>query len=69
MPEKWRSSADLKALEGLYILENGGEDIKFVESSATDSLAGDAAGPTDAKVTLGAKRKWHEKFRASKKTS
>ena len=69
LPEKWRSRAEMNLLKGSYVLENGGEDVKFVESSTADGSSGNAAVPADAKATLGAKRKWHEKFRASKKTT
>jgi hypothetical protein len=69
LPEEWRLRADLSSLEGSYILENGGQDVKVVESSIMHSSSGNAAAPADAKATLGAKRKWHEKFRASKKTT
>ena len=65
LPEKWRASADLKSLEGYYKLENGGQDIAYVgkQNGLMASTTGTAA--EEAKSTLGAKRKWHDKFRAS----
>ena len=69
LPEKWRSSVDVKLLEGYYNLENGGQDIAYVgrQNGLTASTTGTA--PEETKSTLGAKRKWHDKFRASKKTA
>jgi hypothetical protein len=69
LPEKWRAHAHMGSLEGLYKLENDGRDVTFVESGSMDGASAAAAGPADGKSTLGAKRKWHEKFRASKKTA
>ena len=67
LPEQWRKRAEISLLEGYYRLENSGKDIAFVENEAS-SGAKDVA-PVEAKSTLGAKRKWHEKFRASKKSA
>lgn len=68
LPEKWRGRAEVSLLKGLYRLENDGKDITLVEPGSVDGGSAGAAAPADAKSTLGAKRKWHEKFRASKKT-
>jgi hypothetical protein len=65
VPEAWRAKCEFTAIEGSYSLQDGGSMVKFV-----DYMAAAAAQPaaTEAK-SLGAKRKWHEKFRASKKTA
>lgn len=67
VPEAWRSKCDLSVLKDSHALQEGGSYITFVEAGASGSTAATSA-PADAKVTLGAKRKWHEKFRPSKKT-
>ena len=69
LPEKWRGHAFMSLLEGSYKLENDGQDVTFVESGSKDGASMGATAPAEAKSTLGAKRKWHEKFRASKKTA
>lgn len=71
LPEIWRAGADISLLNSCCRLENGGKDVNFVDDGA-GARARDAANgatPDEAKSTLGAKRKWHEKFRASKKTA
>jgi hypothetical protein len=69
LPEKWREHAGMSLLEGSYKLENDGQDVTFVETGSIGGASTSAASPAEAKSTLGAKRKWHEKFRASKKTA
>lgn len=69
LPEQWRPYATLDTIEGSYTLENGGRDIVHAESSGVAAANANGGAPEEAKSTLGAKRKWHEKFRASKKTS
>ena len=69
LPEKWRAQAEISLLEGYYWLENGGQDIRFVDNAAGIGSAADGGTSEETKSTLGAKRKWHEKFRASKKTA
>lgn len=69
LPEKWRALTDLGLLDGYYSLEGGGQDIVYIDNSAGVAAAANGAAPAEIKSTLGAKRKWHEKFRASKKTS
>ena len=68
LPEKWRGRAELSLLDGHYRLESGGKEIIHVDRSADLTAAG-VSGSGDAKATLGAKRKWHEKFRAAKKSA
>ena len=66
LPEKWRGSATLNLLDGSYRLDNG--EIKPLDANAP--LAKGAQAPAEAKSTLGAKRKWHDKFReTAKKTA
>lgn len=68
MPEKWRANCQLSVLKGSYTPQPGGMTITYA-ASVVDAK-GVIVKPTDAdetKTTLGAKRKWHEKFRASKR--
>lgn len=69
LPEKWRGKANLELLKGQYFLENDGRDIALAASNDERHGGSSKATPADANSTLGAKRKWHEKFRASKKTA
>ena len=68
LPEKWRNRAELSLLNGHHRLESGSKEIVYVEQSADLTAAG-GPGSGDVKATLGAKRKWHEKFRAAKKSA
>ncbi|WPH04479.1 Hypothetical protein R9X50_00737000 [Acrodontium crateriforme] len=62
LPEKWRSEATLDVLQGAYTTEENGKSLRPVDETQV--------AQTQAKLSLGAKRKWHEKFRpASKKTA
>lgn len=69
LPEKWRGSAELSLLEGSYRLEDGGILFNDGDSKTANIPALGAKAPAEAKSALGAKRKWHEKFRATKKTA
>lgn len=69
LPEKWRSWANLETIESSFTLENGDKDIAHAETSNGTVANANGGAPEEAKSALGAKRKWHEKFRASKKTS
>lgn len=66
LPEQWRSRAELDLLKERYKLGPDGQ-IQYVDDLASHGNAASGAVPGDAKA--GAKRKWHEKFRASKKTA
>jgi len=68
MPEAWREKATIERLEGSFGREKAGKDITFVDTGGSQATTVDGGAPADAK-TLGAKRKWHEKFKASKKTA
>ncbi|KAK5131611.1 hypothetical protein LTR08_000798 [Meristemomyces frigidus] len=64
LPEKWRSKASLELLKNQYVLTNEGRDIAFAGGGA------DVRGaPSTAVPATGSKRKWHDKFRASKKAT
>ncbi|CZT14685.1 uncharacterized protein RCC_00658 [Ramularia collo-cygni] len=68
MPESWRASCQLPVLKGSYTVQPGGNSITHT-ASVVDAK-GAIVSPNDeneTKTTLGAKRKWHEKFRASKR--
>lgn len=62
LPEKWRGTASLTLLKDQYVLE--GSSIAFAGSTADLRTA-----PYMAVPAAGTKRKWHDKFRASKKTA
>ncbi|KAK0942010.1 hypothetical protein LTR48_003328 [Friedmanniomyces endolithicus] len=65
LPEQWRSAAKVEALpRSEYTLS---DDRKTITSAGAES--GVAAAAAESKSTLGAKRKWHEKFRESKKAA
>ncbi|KAK4544436.1 hypothetical protein LTR36_004327 [Oleoguttula mirabilis] len=64
LPEKWRSKVSLELLRNQYVLENDGRDIALAGSTAEARSAPGMAVPA-----AGTKRKWHDKFRASKKTT
>ncbi|EME40955.1 hypothetical protein DOTSEDRAFT_74493 [Dothistroma septosporum NZE10] len=68
MPEAWRSKCELNVLDGAYSLNDDGSSIKYVDSH--HSLAAITTGaPAEAKSAIGAKRKWHDRFRPHKKTA
>ena len=69
LPEKWRGSAQLSLLEGYYKTQDGGIMFHDGVDADTDASTPGGKAPAEAKSALGAKRKWHEKFRASKKTA
>jgi sister chromatid cohesion protein DCC1 len=69
MPEKWRNKADIALLEDYVRKEDNGNNICLATNGSRAGDNSSTAGPTDAKSTVGAKRKWHEKFRASKKAA
>ncbi|KAK0253288.1 hypothetical protein LTR91_009730 [Friedmanniomyces endolithicus] len=65
LPEKWRAAAKVEALpRSEYTLS---DDRKTITLAGVGS--GVAAAAAESKSTLGAKRKWHERFRESKKTA
>ncbi|KAK0266165.1 hypothetical protein B0A54_06667 [Friedmanniomyces endolithicus] len=65
LPEQRRSAAKVEALPwSEYTLS---DDRKTITSAGAES--GVASAPAESKLTLGAKRKWHEKFRESKKAA
>lgn len=67
VPESWRSKCELSVIKGWYKLQDGDSSIVFIDGS--NGVAEKPSGaPEEAKTALGAKRKWHEKFRASKRT-
>lgn len=70
MPEKWRDSCQLSALGGSCKTQEAGSTISYVEDSNPifDTVSQNPAEKVQA-ASLGAKRKWHEKFRPSKKSS
>ncbi|KAK0860141.1 hypothetical protein LTS02_008691 [Friedmanniomyces endolithicus] len=65
LPEQWRKRVQVEALpRSEYTLT---DDRKTITSAGAES--GVAAAAAETKSTLGAKRKWHEKFRESKKAA
>lgn len=67
VPEDWRPECQLSVLKGSYTTQDGGSTITYI-SSTIDAKGAIASAANEAKSSLGAKRKWHEKFRASKKS-
>lgn len=67
VPEAWRKKCELSALQGCYNLSDGGKSITFVDSKTASIAANGAA--EESKSAPGAKRKWHEKFKSSKRTA
>ena len=65
VPEKWREKCELSRLVGHHTLADGGKSIIFMEDDS--SINGNTSGER-ATASFGVKRKWHEKFRASKKS-
>lgn len=64
LPESWRARADVNLLEGYYSSQNGG--MRYLRAPTNGTSAAEANAAPESKGN-GAKRKWHEKFRASKK--
>lgn len=69
VPEKWRLRAEVELLEGCSCFGKNGKDITWSDNVAGPVPTGTDTAPSETKSTLGAKRKWHDKFRASKKTA
>lgn len=69
LPEKWRSMAELGKLAGHYRRVNDGKHIQYQETfvDGEGKLSNGVVAPNDPGA--GQKRKWHEKFRPTKKTS
>ncbi|KAM3424407.1 hypothetical protein BST61_g6412 [Cercospora zeina] len=67
MPEAWRSKCEFATLQGYYSLDDNAKSIRYLDTAADAKAAADSSAK-EAK-SLGAKRKWHEKFKASKKTA
>ncbi|KAK0922845.1 hypothetical protein LTR91_005039 [Friedmanniomyces endolithicus] len=65
LPEQWRKRVQVEALaRSEYTLS---DDRKMITLAGAES--GVAVAAAETKSTLGAKRKWHEKFRESKKAA
>ncbi|SMR58429.1 unnamed protein product [Zymoseptoria tritici ST99CH_1E4] len=67
VPEEWRPDCQLSVLKGSYTTQDAGSTITYT-TSTIDAKGAIANTADEAKSSLGAKRKWHEKFRASKKS-
>lgn len=63
LPEKWRSKVDVTLLKPHYHVD--GASIRYAGHGPDSNVENDP----EIKSTLGAKRKWHDKFRSSKKPS
>ncbi|KAK1061802.1 hypothetical protein LTR12_001979 [Friedmanniomyces endolithicus] len=65
LPEQWRRRVQVEALtRSEYTLT---DDRKTITLAGAE--IGGAAAAAESKLTIGAKRKWHEKFRESKKAA
>lgn len=67
VPEAWRTKCEVSVVKGSYNLSDGGKSITFIDAQTTTEDSNGAAA--EAKSALGAKRKWHEKFKSSKRTA
>ncbi|KAK4494128.1 hypothetical protein PRZ48_014426 [Zasmidium cellare] len=67
VPETWRTKCEISTLKGSYNLSDGGKSITFIDSQTTANTSN--GGAEEAKSALGAKRKWHEKFKSAKRTA
>lgn len=68
MPEAWRTQCQLSVLKGSHTVQDGGKSISYAPSVV--DAKGVIVNTTDAdetKTTLGVKRKWHDKFRSSRR--
>lgn len=67
LPEKLREKVDLALISDRHQLSAGGKSIAF-KDYALDLVPGaDIPGVSESKSALGTKRKWHEKFKPTKK--
>lgn len=67
VPEAWRGKCETSIIKGWYNLQDGGKSITFIDGQKTADAPTGAA--EESKSALGAKRKWHEKFKSSKRTA
>ncbi|KAH9834306.1 sister chromatid cohesion protein DCC1-like [Teratosphaeria destructans] len=69
LPERWREMAKLEDLKGEIEVVEEGREVRLAAGVGGGSrgAVGEKAGAVAEAKSLGAKRKWHEKFRASMK--
>ena len=65
LPEQWRGRAELKLLQGSYRKEAG--HIAFSQTQSNLEVPGNGDATSITSSAAGAKRKWHEKFRSTKR--
>lgn len=69
LPEKLRGKVEISLLSDRHQLSAGGKSIAFKEYALDLAVGANGAGAAEAKSTLGAKRKWHDKFKPAKKAA
>ena len=69
LPEQWRDKVDLSTIKDRHMLSDGGKMIRFRDYALDFEAGVDGTGAAESKSALGTKRKWHEKFRPTKKGS
>lgn len=67
LPEEWRGAIDVSLLSDRTTLTEAGKSIAFKDYAADLEAGVDGTGAAESKSALGTKRKWHEKFRPTKK--
>lgn len=67
LPERWFSDASVDTLKGWYHQTSGGKRIAFAQGQNSSGSTKDGVA-VEGKSALGVKRKWHDKFRQSKKS-
>ncbi|GAB7361735.1 hypothetical protein MBLNU230_g1782t1 [Neophaeotheca triangularis] len=66
LPEMWANDAAVDVLKGWYHLGENGKRVAFAHEG-NSSIIGKDGVAIEGKSALGVKRKWHDKFRQSKK--
>jgi hypothetical protein len=64
LPEQWRDSIDLALVSDRHTLNDGSKTIKFKDYGGGPAVTSGSKGTAENQAV---KRKWHEKFRPSKK--
>jgi len=69
LPEQWREKVDLASITDRHVLSESSKMVQFRDYTLDFGAGVDGTGAAESKSAMGTKRKWHEKFRPTKKTS
>jgi hypothetical protein len=69
LPEKLRGKVEISLLSDRHQLSAGGKSIAFRDYALDLGVGAAGAAVAESKSTLGAKRKWHDKFKPVKKAA